>query len=120
MVIVNHGKGSAEICDCILDQVEFSVGRAVNFSLTVEDLSNMLSRKNIKYKVHQGPAPLNDITDFIERIPTEDANHVVSFALLTRYEEVADLKFRKKYTISSKKNAVLTKLENGWCHGRNG
>lgn len=88
MVIVNHGKGSAEICDCILDQVEFSMGRAVNFSLTVEDLSNILSRRNIKYTVHQGPAPLNDITDFIERIPIEDANHVVSLALLTRYEKL--------------------------------
>ena len=88
MVIVSHGKGSAEICDCILDQVEFSMGRAVNFSLTVDDLSNMLSRKNIKYTVHQGPASLNDITDFIERVPTEDANHIVSFALFTRYEKL--------------------------------
>lgn len=88
IVIVHQGKSTAEICDCIFDHAEFSMGRAVNHSLTVQDICNMLFRKNIKYPVYQGPAPLTDITDFTERIPTEDANHVVSLFLLTKYEKL--------------------------------
>lgn len=88
MVIVLQGKSSAEISDCIFDQVDFSVGRALNHSLTVEDISNMLFRRKIKYTVYQGPAPLSDITDLIEQIPTEDASYVATFLLLTRYEKL--------------------------------
>ena len=88
MVIVLQGKISAEICNCIFNHVDFSVGRALNHSLTVEDISNILFRRKFKHTVYQGPAPLSDITDFIERIPTEDASHVASFLLLTRYEKL--------------------------------
>ena len=56
--------------------------------ITYHDLSNELTKLNIKHKIHQLHNICHDFTEFINKRNKESSNDPITFCLYTRYEKL--------------------------------